>query len=187
MFRARAVGALVLPFGYLVGHVAGCVATHGYGHDHVGAMADRHAALPALSQVALPLLVLSLGAAALMGSRGERWKLSSASLGAMLTGTFAVVELYEHLGYGQSVVTTLTDQVLWVGLGVQVLLALGLGRLLREAHVVGMRFRPAVDAPPALGELPPWRPHGERPRSAFVAGAICVRGPPGPVPAPFAS
>jgi hypothetical protein len=181
VFRARAVGALALPFGYLVGHVAGCAATHGLGHDHhdMGAMAAEHAALPALGQVALPLLVLSVGAAVVMGARGERWVLSTRWLAALLGGAFVVVELYEHVGYGESVPGALTDRVLWAGLAVQVVLAVGWGRLLRRAHDVGARFRPAVEPPPSLGELSLWRPHEETVRQAVPAGAVRGRGPPG--------
>jgi hypothetical protein len=169
---------LALPFGYLVGHVAGCVATHGFRHHHLDSLAVEHSALPALSQVAFPLLVLSLGAAALMGARGDRWALSTRSLAGMLGGSFVVVELWEHMGFGQSVTAGLTDRVLWVGLAVQVLVAFALGRLLRRAHVAGVRFRSAVALPPVTGAARLWQPHAERPRTTVVTGAVCERGPP---------
>jgi hypothetical protein len=179
VLRARAVAALVLPSGFVVGHLVGCAAAHGPHHDHgFAATLGEHSAFHSASQLALPLLSLSVLLAVALGARGERVRLSARSLAAVMASTFFVLEVIEHQAHGAGIGSTLVDPIVWVGLVAQLPLAACFTLLLRGASDVGARF--CVSAPPvprgAVRRV--WCPHDERAGSTGFVSTISARGPP---------
>ena len=172
----RVAVVLAAPTGVLAGHALGYTAAG----PHAGAV--DHSYLGTAAAVVGPLAVAAvLWAVATGGRSRSRSGLRPLPLGPLLAAQWAMFagqEMVEHALAGHGPADALASPAVWLGLGAQAVVALGLAVLLKAAGLAGARLVawPSRVDPGAAGGWP--RTTARRTRSVAAGLRPTSRGPP---------
>ena len=133
----RRYGFLAVPFGVFVGHVVGYRLAHPGGTDRQAALGSTHGYLGASTWIGLALAVVALAWSVLEGVRGHRVGFRASTLLRAQALAFVALELLERIGSSDPISGALHERGVWVGLAVQVVLALAMAALFQVGAAVG--------------------------------------------------
>lgn len=174
MRHSRLMSALSIPVGFVVGHV---VAYSIASSDNVLFERTAHGYFGSIVGSSVALGLFAILVAIVQGRRRQELGLRASTLIGQLVVVYATIEVVEHLTMGLSPAEILSEKTLWVGVVVQVLIGLGLHRILRASHRLGESLaeqraevgpRSLTMPLPASQTIPQWSRHT----------AIRLRGPP---------
>jgi len=176
--RRRVVAALLVPLGVVASHTIAYLLAHPEAGDRARALGSVHGHLVPLALVGAASVVVAALAAGDAGYRGRRLPVTAGQLAACQVLVFAAMELGERVADGAGVSAALREPAVWIGLVVQVAVALVARSLVRVSERLGARLaaRRARPARREAGIVWPALPAGAVPASRITP--MSRRGPP---------